>query len=320
MTKATFRYLCNRLHERIHRLHTRLRLAISVEQRVAVTLWRLSTNCEYRTISHLFGVGRSTVCEIFRETCHVICEVLLNEVIKLPSQHNIQNIVDGFRDKWGFPQVMGAIDGCHIPILAPEVNQTDYFNRMSFYSVVLQAVSDDNYCFTNICVGWAGSVHDARAFANSSIFRKLQHSSFFPNMTPFSGVDVPLVLLGDPAYPLLPNLMKPFYDSGRLTSQQNQFNKRLSSARMVIENAFGRLKGRWRCLLKRNDCKLDIMPTVISACCVLHNLCEQHRNPFNDRWLQGIGEFEGPDDQANVPDDITGTVVRHAIMEHFQNV
>ena len=90
MTKATFRYLCNRLHERIHRLHTRLRLAISVEQRVAVTLWRLSTNCEYRTISHLFGVGRSTVCEIFRETCHVICEVLLSEVIKLPSQHNIQ--------------------------------------------------------------------------------------------------------------------------------------------------------------------------------------------------------------------------------------
>ena len=98
-----------------------------------------------------------------------------------------------------------------------------------------------------------------------------------------------MVILGDPVYPLLPWLMKPF-DHGGLTGQQKTFNYSLSRARIVVENVFGRLKGRWRCLLKRNDTFIEDMPlaTVISACCVLHNISEVHRDQFNREWLQDI--------------------------------
>ncbi len=51
-------------------------------------------------------------------------------------------------------------------------------------------------------------------------------------------MDVPLVILGDP---LLPWLMKPFADTENMTRQQKHFNYRQSRARMVVENAFGRL-------------------------------------------------------------------------------
>ena len=79
--------------------------------------------------------------------------------------------------------------------------------------------------------------------------------------------------------------MKPYSDNGRLTTKQLRFNYRLSRARMVVECAFGRLKGRWRSLLKRNDTNVKFLPKYIAACCVLHNICEIHKDTFNDEWM-----------------------------------
>ena len=79
------------------------------------------------------------------------------------------------------------------------------------------------------------------------------------------GKEVPIVVVADPAYPLLPWLMKAFPDNGCLTQQQKTFNFRLSSARVVVEHAYGRLKGRWRCLLKRLDISVEDVPTVVAS-------------------------------------------------------
>ena len=66
--------------------------------------------------------------------------------------------------------------------------------------------------------------------------------------------------------------MKPFSDTGHLSRDQHNFNYRLSRARNVIENAYGRLKARWRCLLKRNDCHLLAVCDQVVTCCTLHNI------------------------------------------------
>ena len=50
------------------------------------------------------------------------------------------------------------------------------------------------------------------------------------------------------------------------------FNKKLSNARSSAERAFGTLKGRLRCLLKRLDNQLENVSQVIIAYCVLHNI------------------------------------------------
>lgn len=86
---------------------------------------------------------------------------------KFPQGDDLKNVIDGFENKWGFPSCAGAIDGTHVPIVAPQENHTDYFNRKGWYSIVLQAVVDDNYCFRDVYIGWPGSVHDARILRNS---------------------------------------------------------------------------------------------------------------------------------------------------------
>ena len=85
---------------------------------------------------------------------------------------------------------------------------------------------------------------------------------------------MPLVILGDSAYPLLQWLMKPYLENSATTPQEHNFNYRHSRARMVVENSFARLKGRWRCLLKRIDFHISNVPNVVASCVVLHNICE----------------------------------------------
>ena len=131
-------------------------------------------------------------------------------------------------------------------------------------------------------IGWPGSVHHARILRNSELFKQATAGTLFPNQSvQIEGTSVQLLILGDLAYPLLPWLMKPFPQHCPLTRDQRRFNYRLSRARMTVENTFGRLKGRWRRLLKCLDVKTYDVPLIVVACCILHNIYEIHHNEFN---------------------------------------
>ncbi|CAM4462684.1 unnamed protein product [Lepidochelys olivacea] len=295
MRKGTFMELCDLLSPALKRMNTRMRAALTVEKRVAIALWKLATPDSYRSVGNQFGVGKSTVGAAVMQVAHAIKDLLISRVVTLG---NVQVIVDGFA-AMGFPNCGGAIDGTHIPILAPEHQAGEYINRKGYFSIVLQALVDHKGRFTNINVGWPGKVHDARIFRNSGLFQKLQEGTFFPDQKITVGdVEMPICILGDPAYPLMPWLMKPYTSS--LDSSQELFNYRLSKCRMVVECAFGRLKARWRSLLTRLDLSETNIPTVITACCVLHNICERRVHEEIDKV---IGRDRSPEieDQVNLP-------------------
>ena len=288
VSRSTFLYLCNKLKPSISKQDTIMRKAIPTEKRVALTLWFLATGSEYRTIGHLFGVAKSTVCMITKEVCSCVVTELLPTYIKFPTGTCLKQVVEGFRTVYGFPQCAGAVDGTHIPIVSPPECPADYYNRKGFHSVLMQGTVDNQGLFIDIYVGWPGRVHDARVFVNSSLFKRGQTKTLLPDWKKKLGSnDVPLVILGDPAYPLLDWLMKAYPDTGHLTQQQRRFNYRLSRARVVVEHSYGKLKGRWRCLLKRLDVEVSDVPELVAACCVLHNICEVHGDSFNEDWIEG---------------------------------
>ncbi len=74
--------------------------------------------------------------------------------------------------------------------------------------------------------------------------------------------------------------MKPFTHGTVLTSQQKTFNYRIGRARIVIENVYGRLKARWQRLMKMH---IENIPNIITAACILHNICEIHKESFSER-------------------------------------
>ena len=162
MSKSTFTYLCNQLSQHLQKQNTRMRECIPVEQRVALTLWRLTTNADYCSVTQLFGLRCSTVCEVFHECCSVFAEKLLPGYVEIPNENDLKEIIEGFGCCWNFPQVVGAFDGTHIPITRPSQNQSDYHNRKGYHSINMQAVVDYCYMFLDVCIGWPGQVHDAR--------------------------------------------------------------------------------------------------------------------------------------------------------------
>ena len=98
-------------------------------------------------------------------------------------------------------------------------------------------------------------------------------------------MDVPLLIFGIPAYPLLPWLMRPYTDYPGSTAKERNFNYRQSRAQMCVENAFGWLIGRWRCLLKWMDYHVDNVPDIIATCVTLHNLCEVLGDNCQSDWF-----------------------------------
>ena len=108
VSKNTFMYLCNELKSAIERKNTQLWLAIDVERRVAITLWCLATCGEYRTIGHLFGLARCTMCLIVHDTCKAIVNVLLKRYIQFPTGDQLNDVVSGFKSKFGMIQCAGS--------------------------------------------------------------------------------------------------------------------------------------------------------------------------------------------------------------------
>lgn len=71
--------------------------------------------------------------------------------------------------------------------------------------------------------------------------------------------------------------------------------------RQVIERAFALLKGRFRRLKYLHMSCIDLIPYVILASCVLHNIClEGCEDDINDFICEGLEENANNDNEDDI--------------------
>ena len=171
--------------------------------------------------------------------------------------HNIAN----------FPGVIAAVDGTHVPFLAPSHEEWAFVNRKGTHSVniqvwiftlipvqinvlhlfwdtqtvtgeliaiyVQQIVSDANLIIRDVVAKWPGSTHDSFMLSQSNLAQRFENGDFGGH-----------ILLGDSGYPCKPWLMTPFISPS--TAGQRRYNYAHKATRSTVERCIGVLKSRFR--------------------------------------------------------------------------
>ena len=181
MSPSTFEYIIGLVEQNTAKADTVFRKAVRIEKRVGVGLWRLSTGNSFRTISKVFGIGKSTVIKLVNKLISELVR-MSPKFIKFPKTTletgaKIRSFCDFIGCK--IPQFLGAIDGIHIEILAPSSDsKVDYFSRKQKFTVNTQAAIGANLEFLDVATAYPGSVHDARVYDQAHYFNKLKLKSY----------------------------------------------------------------------------------------------------------------------------------------------
>ena len=162
---------------------------------------------------------------------------------------------------------------------------------------------DSRYLFRDVVDGWPGSVHDARVLSNSEIYKLGKDGALFPDVKKtILGQDIHPCILGDPAYPSLPWLLKPIPENQNTPRKHRRFNYHLSRPRMTVEDTFGRWKGRFPRFSKCIDMKVEGVIHLVAASSILHYISQLRRDPLLNEWFEQAQDRSYPQSEdGNVP-------------------
>ncbi|XP_072159734.1 putative nuclease HARBI1 [Bemisia tabaci] len=218
----------------------------------------------------------------------------------------MQDVAEEFEAMYGFPQLLGCIDGTLVKIQTPTQDEHIFVDRKGNHSINCQIICDSHMRILDVVARWPGSVHDGGIFEVSQMKHRFDNHVFGDYK-----------LLGDSGYRLSRYLLTIYRPA--ITASQQIYNQLHKSTRCVVERCVGLLKGRWRCLHSTGG-NLIYTPGKVCrmflACSILHNIC----------FMTEDGGLEDIDEDLIIIDDVDEQVnnalpagVAHDLRNNFLN-
>jgi hypothetical protein len=225
----------------------------------------------------MFNLAKSSLSAAFIRVIKAL-NSLAPRVIKWPEGERLNNIERRFHAIAGLDNVIGAIDGAFIEIKAPAEDPESYITRKCNYAFTLQAISDPFLKFTDVFIGYPGSVSETRIFKNYDIYNKIRThiGNHFPEDE---------YIIGDKAYPVLSWCIPLYINRGNLTPAKVHFNNVQAKTREVVERSFALLFGRFRRLKFLDMNRTDLISATVLAATVLHNVCLDFQDLLIDDYI-----------------------------------
>jgi len=248
-------------------IHPRIRLLL--------VLYWLAQGGSLLLTCNTADVSESTFNRVLREVLSAI-ECALPTPLFPSSVDGQSKVAVDFVNLLGclFRKVTGALDGTLIPMRTHPARMKESYNcRKCFYALSLLAISDIRKRFLWTRLGLPGSIGDSRAFKDSRLYREHEFG------TPV--LHAGFSLLADGGFALETWLLKP-YPRDQLNEKRRYFNYVLSSTRVIVENAFGVLKGRWRVLHDGISTDVETARQVRDVCVLLHNFLIERGDSWTD--------------------------------------
>jgi len=304
---------------------------ISPSIQLATTLYILGSysSSTVRAAAQL-GIGEGTAY-LYLQHCMIALIHLSTRYIQwpVPGNEDFKRRRTEIEEESGFPGCVGFLDGTDIVLpYAPSFHGETYFNQKKHYVLNLQGICDSERRFSYISTGFPASVGDATVFCKTE-FCKTPNTYFLQPEE---------YIIADKAYRVTRRCITPYKPEEPLASRvlegYQEFNQRLASPRVKIEQAFGILKNRWRSLRGlpiyiRHRCDHARAVCWITVCIVLHNFLYNYED--DRRWREEAVrvEEEGHEEEIiNEMGDIdeplgmlaerqAGMEWRHWIQEYF---
>ncbi|XP_032798550.2 protein ALP1-like [Daphnia magna] len=234
-----------------------------------MTLQFLGNQGALRVFADKFGRTESTVHNAVGMVCQFFFDHQSNFIQVPRSRSDIIYAEAAFQKRSGFPGVVGALDGSHMTFHPKKENMKSYQNRLQYCSFVLMAIVQADRQFSYTFVGSPGKNHDSFIWKQSSLQQQLQlNCDLHFDSRKYH-------LIGDSAFPLTKWCIVPYKRTdggGQLSRSKKLFNYKLSSTRIVVEQAFGDLKNRFRRTQDLHQ-SIDRAVNIVVTSCVLHNIC-----------------------------------------------